>query len=159
MVSEIKLTQNEADRLIALEKHCEYLALGETQPIYSYPSLGGKLAIPLICLNKKENFMLDIYRNKIMLTKETRQLRGRQIIPLLRLDTGGAPHTNPDGEEIPSPHLHIYREGYGDKFAVYVPSDKFLNLTNSWETLWNFMTFCNVKKPPQLNPELWVNND
>jgi hypothetical protein len=35
----------------------------------------------------------------------------------MRLDLDGPPHRNPDDEEIPWPHLHVYREGYGDKWA------------------------------------------
>jgi hypothetical protein len=32
----------------------------------------------------------------------------------MRLDLDGPPHRNPDDQEIPCPHLHIYRAGYGD---------------------------------------------
>ncbi|HEY7442131.1 MAG TPA: hypothetical protein VH701_06920 [Vicinamibacterales bacterium] len=33
----------------------------------------------------------------------------------------GAPHRNPDDEEIPCPHLHLYREGYGDSLGDAAP--------------------------------------
>lgn len=48
----------------------------------------------------RENFLLDIRRGKIDLLKATNQNRARQTIVLVRLDLGGAPHRNPDGEEI-----------------------------------------------------------
>jgi hypothetical protein len=37
------------------------------------------------------------------------------MVVLVRLDLGGAPHRNPFDEEIGVPHLHLYREGFGDK--------------------------------------------
>ena len=70
------------------------------------------------------------------------------MIILVRLDFGGPPHRNPDGEEIGCPHLHTYREGYGDKWAAEVPTDKFSDLSDLWTTLGDFMTLCNVVKPP-----------
>jgi hypothetical protein len=69
---------------------------------------------------------------------------------LARLDFGGPPHRNPDGEEIPCPHLHLYREGYGDKWAVPIPVDRFPNVNDLWLTLQDFMDYCNVIEPPQI---------
>ena len=61
----------------------------------------------------------------------------------LRLDYGGPLHRNPDGEEIPCPHLHIYREGYGDKWAVPIPTQDSPNIHDHWQTLQDFMRYCN----------------
>lgn len=155
-MSELDLTQAEADTLITLEKHCEYLALGRTQKQLEYPSLGGRLILPLLCVNKRENFFLDITRSSLILTKETKQLRGRQIIPLLRLDVGGPPHRNPDDTEIPSPHLHIYREGFGDKYAIPIPEIEFKDITDSRQTLVDFMKRCNITKPPLIGYGLFT---
>jgi len=47
----------------------------------------------------------------------TYQNRGRAVVVLLRLDLKGSPLRNPNDEVIPCPHLHIYREGFGDKWA------------------------------------------
>ena len=153
-MSEIDLTQAEADMLIALEKHC---ALEETQKPLNYPDLGGRLIVPLLCINRRENFFLDITRSTIVLTKETKQLRGRQVIPLLRLDVGGgAPHRNPDDTEIPSPHLHIYREGYGDKWAIAIPTGKFTDLSKGYQTLIEFMSYCNITKIPHIRKGLFT---
>ena len=92
--------------------------------------------------------MLDVSRGRIDLTKGTYQNRSRQVIVLVRLDFGGQPHCNPDGQEIPLHHLHIYREGYGDKWAVPVLADQFSNISDLWQTLQDFMIFCNITEPP-----------
>ncbi len=76
-----------------------------------FPIEGNRLSVPLISADKRENFMLDVMRAQIKLTKATYRNRARQVIILMRLDLDGRPHRNPDGVEIPCPHLHIYREG------------------------------------------------
>ena len=75
---------------------------------------------------------------------------------LVRLDFGGKPHRNPDGEEIASPHLHIYREDFGDKWAHSVPADSFPNTQDAWRTLNDFMRFCNIVEPPVFNRGLFA---
>jgi len=141
-MTEINLSQAEANALIQMEKH----KTNDEQ--WSYPGLGGSISIPLTSDNKRETFSLDISRGKVDLLKGTYQNRSRQVIILVRLDFGGQPHRNPDGQEITSPHLHIYREGYGDKWAIPVPVDRFRNLSNLWNTLDDFMRFCNIIEPP-----------
>lgn len=101
---EINLPQTEADLLIAMEK------VLVDKELYDYPGLGGQISIPLMSKNKRENFVLDISRGRIDLSKGTYQNRARQIVILVRLDFGGRPHRNPDDQEVSSPHLHIYRE-------------------------------------------------
>ena len=107
-MADIDVTQAEADALIAMEKRF----VDEND--WMFPNAGERLALDLTSLDKRENFVLDITRAQIKLTKATYQNRARQAIILMRLDLGGPPHRNPDGEEIPCPHLHIYREGFGD---------------------------------------------
>ncbi len=147
---EINLTQSEADMLIAMEKH------RVNDDRWDYPGLGGAIFVPLISVNKRENFLLDISRGKIDLLKGTYQNRARQVIVLVRLDFGGQPHRNPDGEEIVSPHLHIYREGFGDKWAALIPADKFSDLSDLWQTLEDFMRFCNITRTPLIQRGLFI---
>ena len=45
---------------------------------------------------------------EINLTKGTYQNRGRQVVVLARLDFGGAPHRNPDGETKSSPPIFTF---------------------------------------------------
>ena len=136
------LTQAEADMLMALKKRRSDTIQRD------YPSLGGAVMAPLISIDGRERFSLDLRRGRIDLAKGTYQNRGRQIVVLARLDFGGAPHRNPDGKEIGSPHLHLYREGYGDKWAFPIPEDRFANLKDLWITLDDFMRFCNIVAPP-----------
>lgn len=144
-MAKIDLTQEEADNFIKMEKN----KVDDLQ--WTYPGLGGSIAIPLISINKKEKFTLDITRGNINLSKGTYQNRTRIAITLVRLDFGGSPHRNPDDEEIQTPHLHIYRAGYGDKWAYNVPEDKFPNMNNDpWKTLEDFMKFCNIINPPKI---------
>lgn len=141
-MADINLAQADADALIAMKK----LRLDDEH--WDYPGLGGTIRIPLASTDRREDFMHDITRGRIDLLKGSYQNRSREVIILVRLDFGGRPHRNPDDEEIPSPHLHVYREGYADKWAVPVPSDKFTNMTDLWETLDDFMRFCNITNPP-----------
>ena len=72
-----------------------------------------------------EAFHLDISRSRINLLKGKFQNRARTTIVLARIDIGGAPHRNPDDEEIACPHVHLFREGYGDRWAFPVPPEAF----------------------------------
>src|SRR6476620_3735915 len=136
------LLQAEANALIALAK------VKINDEPYDYPGTGGSLVVPLTSQDKREEFLLNIYRGRIDLLKGTYQKRGRQVIVLVRIDFGGAPHRNPDGMEMPCPHLHLYREGFGDKWAEPLPVNKFPNIGDLWKTLEDFMQFCNVIDRP-----------
>jgi hypothetical protein len=143
------LTQQEADALLALEKHY----IGSER--FSFPSLGGALRIPLHSPDHREEFSLDITRGRIELRKNTFQSRARKAVILARIDLGGPPHRNPDGEEIACPHLHVYREGYGDKWATPLPSH-FTDSNDAWKTLFEFLGFCNVTTKPTILQELFT---
>ena len=123
---------------------------------YEYPSLGGAVRIPLQSPDKRELFSLDITRSQIVLTKGTYQNRSRGIAILARLDFGGAPHRNPDDEEIACPHLHLYREGYADRWAIPLPAERFTDATDPWLLLLEFMQFVNVTVPPDIQRGLFT---
>jgi hypothetical protein len=114
-VAEVDLTQIEADALIAIEKR----RVDEKE--WTFPSPGEQVVIPITSRDRRENFLLDLTRSRIKLSKATFQNRARQTVILMRLDLDGPPHRNPDDQEIPCPHLHVYREGYGDKWATPAP--------------------------------------
>ncbi|HOC66862.1 MAG TPA: hypothetical protein PKG62_05680 [Methanothrix soehngenii] len=143
-MAEIDLTQDEADALIAMPK------LKINDDVTYYPNPGGSQAIPLRSIDKTEDFLLDIKRGRIDLMKATYQNRARKTIVLMRLDLNGAPHRNPDGEEVASPHLHVYREGYGDKWAGPLPTDSFRDPADQWTALSDFMRYCNITQPPDI---------
>ena len=143
------LTQVEADQLIALPKS------RVDRRTWSYPRGGGRVAIPLLSEDKREHFVLDLRRARIDLAKSTHQIRARQVVPLIRLCMGTAPHRNPDGEKIIPIHLHHYREGYWDKWAQPIPANAFRDLTDQFGTLADFMAYCNIIEPPTIQSS-WI---
>ena len=149
-MADMNLTQAEADALIAMEKH------RTTEQRIDFPMGGQSLVLPLQSADKREQFMLDLRCARIDLRKVKIQNRARQVVVLVRLDLGGAPHRNPDDVEVPAPHLHIYREGFGDKWAVAVPAERFRNMNDVWATLDDFLLFCNITQPPHIERGLFT---
>jgi hypothetical protein len=149
-MADLTLTQAEADALIAMEKH----RANEDQ--HDFPMAGDSLVLPLQSSDKREQFSLDISRGRIDLLRAKYQNRARQVIGLVRLDLGGRPHRNPDDQELPCPHLHVYKEGYGHKWATPVPVDRFNRISDLYGTLEDFMRFCNITQPPHINRGLFT---
>ncbi len=145
----INLTQAEADALIAMEKR-----RANEERSY-FPMSGESLVLPLQSPDRREQFLLDLSRGHIDLLKVKMQNRGRQVVVLVRLDLAGATHRNPNDEEIPAQHLHLYREGYGDKWAEPIPVDRFRNTSDLWTTLEDFLRFCNITQPPHIDWRLF----
>jgi hypothetical protein len=149
-MADTDLSQNEANALLALEK------VRENDTIHLFPVGGSGLIVPLIAVDRSENFLLDLSRGRINLLKAKYQTRARQVVVLARLDLNGAPHRNPDDVEVPCPHLHLYRAGYGHKWAVPAPTNDFPHLGDLWATLFDFMAFCNITRPPHFEKGLLV---
>ncbi len=158
------LTQSEADALINIPK------IKKSDDIYEFPLPGEKLTIPIISLENQENFLIDVSRGRIRLTKCTYQERCQTIIILVRLDVDGPPHTNPEvvnvplsyfipynGKAINCPHLHLYVEDFGDKWAIPTPQDKFSDTTDLYKTLQDFFQYCNVIETPKIYRRLTLN--
>lgn len=147
-MAETPLTQMEADALIAVQKRS--LATG---PVIL--PVSGRVEVPLSDQEGNVDFQLDIRRSGFDISKGTNQTRVRKTIVLVRLDYGGAPHRNPDGVEVPCPHLHIYRSGYGDKWAYPISTDQFGDVNDFRRTLDDFMIFCNVIEQPEFQEVLF----
>ena len=62
---------------------------------WTFPPADRRITLTLTSLDKRENFMFDVTRAQIKLTKSTYQNRARQAIILMRLDLDGPPHRNP----------------------------------------------------------------
>ncbi|MGL4728485.1 MAG: DUF6978 family protein [Bosea sp. (in: a-proteobacteria)] len=144
------LTQIEADALLAMEKH------RTDERLWRLPDTGGGIVVPLISIDGSETFHLDVSRGRINLSKGKIQNRARSTIVLARIDFGGAPHRNPDDEEIACPHIHLYREGYGDRWAYPISHEVFTQPTEHWQTLLDFMQFCNITQPPEFDRGLFT---
>ena len=148
-MTDVHLTQAEADELLAMEKR------KVDNRDYNFPVRGDSLAIRLISSDAREHFLLDLYRGKANRLKVSYQNRARSVVVLARLDIGGAPHRNPDGTKIVCPHLHLYSEDFGDKYAVSPPAH-FSDLANAWTTLHDFILFCNIVVPPKIQRGLFI---
>lgn len=110
------LTQSEFDQLVHIEKifkENSSLTLGPA-PI--------KWTRDIISSDRKETFLLDFIRGSLEIKKYTYNKRYRQSIVLLRICSTGR-HSNPQilgGECFNGPHVHVYKEGYGDKVAYSI---------------------------------------
>jgi len=103
---------------------------------------------------KTEIYLLDFYRGSFELTKYTINKRYKQTIILLRYDSDGR-HTNPDGEKFEGAHIHLYKEGYNDKYAFSVSKIGLVE-TDGMEVVFNkIMHFCNIKKIPYIEMSMF----
>lgn len=147
-----------------IDQDLEYLRnlekVKETDERYSFPTNGSQINIPLISKDGREKFFLDLTKASINLSKITAQNRARVVIQLARLNFGGSPHRNPDGEKVGVPHIHLYKEGYGDTWAY--PAKQFikedtLNSGNFEAILDEFMDFCCIVEKPKIQFSLFTN--
>jgi hypothetical protein len=144
------LTQSEADALLAIEKY----RVDEQR--WRLPDTGGGIVVPLVSADGDEQFHLDISRGRINLAKGKIQNRSRTTMVLARIDFGGPPHRNPNDEEIACPHVHLYREGFGDRWAYPISPTVFTKPADHWQTLLDFMRFCNITRPPEFERGLFT---
>ena len=135
------LPQTEADVLIAMAKTFADATVISIPP-------GADETRELIGADPKEQFLLDIWRGTLRLSKFRYQTRGRQVVVLVRLCIEGAPHTNPDGTRLAGSHLHRYREGYDDRWAQQLDARLFPNTSDVWRTFEDFCAYCNVRGVP-----------
>jgi hypothetical protein len=132
------LSQTEVDTLVAMRK------------VFVRPAIVGfppgldethELRDP----SGRELFLLDLSRGTMVLAKVKMQVRGRKIIPLVRVDLFGS-HTNPGPghERIDGPHIHVYREGDGDRWAKPLDLAVFSDPTNHMGVYKDFCRYCSI---------------
>jgi hypothetical protein len=146
---DIYLNEDEAKRLLEMPK------IKENDNVYSISQSGGKSIIPLLSIDKRERFYLDLSINRIDIKKGKYQNRARQVFVLARVDFNGSPHRNPDGTIVNCPHLHIYTEKYADKYAIELPQKYFANTEDLFQLLDEFMKYCNIINPPIIQRSLF----
>lgn len=143
------LTQSEADALMALVKQ-----FVDPPPAISIPP-GADDRYELAAVAGREKFILDVLRGTLRLTRLTLNERVRASIVLARLDIDGRPHTNPDGSSVGRSHLHVYREGFEERWAIPLhevkgPDGRLLlpeDPTHA-QLFGAFCAFCNIESPP-----------
>lgn len=149
-MSIIQLTQVEADSLFHMAKK----RANETK--YLFPNPGKCIQIHLRSLDLRHEFILSLRAGKIELKKKTFQLRIADVFILARIDLAGGLHRNPDGKEIPCPHIHLYKEGFNDQWAYPLP-DVFFNPANWQQTLDEFYEYCNIIEKPYIEFDPYEN--
>lgn len=105
----------------------------------------------IVSIESNDTFILSYHHGIINFEKYTFNNRHPAIV-LLRFDSMGT-HTNPDeeGKIFRGPHVHIYREGFGDKIAFPVSEiglDK--NNLKREVVLPVFLGYCNVQNYPRM---------
>lgn len=138
-----ELTQSEFDYLMGQAKRFE----DESTILLGPAPLQWSKKIQSI--STKDTFLLDFYRGTFRLEKYTYNHRFNQTTVLMRFDSYGE-HTNPDGERISGYHVHIYKEGFGDKFA-YPASNFGIGSTDTIEViLHKMLLYCNIRRIPPI---------
>ena len=139
-----KLTQIEADMLISMLK--ESLEKNIEIPI----NKANRTEFEVVeVADKKEKFIINIARkgiNNQAMTYQARHPRTGEI--LLRLDINPSTfHRNPDGEKIEGNHLHVFTEGFGEKYAIpfEVKSNNFHDLCMEFFERFNLIDKPNVR--------------
>ena len=141
-MSEIILTEREAKALIKMDKKL-------LKPQVEWSPIGGSVEVLLKSQNNQEDFILNYRRGRINLSKRNHHLR-KQTIGLVRLDIGH-PHRNPDGKEVGTKHLHLYKEGYNNlRWAYDIPKKDFSHLDDVEQTIVDFLNYINVVNIPDV---------
>jgi hypothetical protein len=156
------LTQGKVNYLIKLEKK------RISDDMLFFPLADKFIEIPVISMDESESFLIDVNRKgTIKMSKCTYQNRYRKTNILLRLDLNGPPHSNPKVQKVPlsifekyngalirCPHLHLYTEGYGTKWAVPAEDEGFRELDDLFNILMEFFDYCNIVKPYRIQKRL-----
>lgn len=92
-----------------------------------------------------------------------------EIEILRRLDIDGPPHPNPviesvplnflvpyNGIEVPCPHLHIYVEGFADRWAIPAPEDLVNSNSDLYSIMKDFLRYCSVQEMPNIKRGLFL---
>lgn len=154
------LTQEEAEHLRALEKEfatADVLLFSLSQS-FDYDR-------ELLSIDRREKFILTLERGRRKRARLKYQTRGRKIVVLARLDIEGPAHRNPfnsphrPGERILCPHLHIFRENFGDGIAYMpdeVPGFAITDAADGLAWFVDFLNFCRVNPAtvPDIQTEL-----
>jgi hypothetical protein len=150
------LSQQEAQRLFELPKRIfsEYAI--------RFPSEGERITLECLSYSRRYVFQADIDRSGMIRSKLKFQNRYNRIFILRRLEIIGPPHKNPpdalqydflkkyENMEIPCPHLHIYVEGFNDRWAIPISDfDGFSMLPGDtpYEIMIKFFKYCNIDIP------------
>ena len=132
------LSQSEAEGLIAVRKvFIERTPLTVNRPFNEQRQLRSDR-------EPYETFYLNITQTAIEFGRYSTVTRFFQI-PLIRACVNpDYVHPNPDGTEVKGSHIHIYKEGFLDRFA-YPLSERGFTETAMVPFIRAFLTYCNIE--------------
>ena len=130
------ITQIEYESLMQLLKEFK-----ERNPL----SLKEHWSREIIAPETGDSFMLDFYNGRIEFKKFSINKRYRNTIILIRYCSHGV-HTNPDGIQFTGSHLHLYKEGFDDKFAVGIGTIGATSSSTIVEVLEKFLDYCKIQR-------------
>lgn len=143
------LTDKEVQRLTDAMKHFV------ERTCIDFPGFGSCFEREATTYDGHDMFVIDVNRKgKLKPTKCTFQERYAVTDIIFRLDIDGPPHENPDGVDVPCPHLHVYREGYADKWAYPIDPKQFSDTTNLLKSFREFLALCNIHDIPEIQASL-----
>lgn len=135
------LTQEKFNELMSLEKFIEAKK-------YLLPGQNEKNSVSVSDVNGYEKFILDVNRKGSFENKCTIQTRyineGTTII--VCLDINGPEHMNPDGRILSRNHIHIYKEGFEDKYAYDLDEFDWDLFQNIFSLILLFADYCRYNK-------------
>jgi hypothetical protein len=132
------LTQSEADGLRIVRKlFLDKMPLIINQPYSEQRQLRSET-------NPYDTFYLNINQTAIEFGKYNTLTRYFSICLVRICIDKDSVHENPDGKKIKGHHIHIYKEGYADRFAYPLENYNFSNF-DIVPLLRQFLRFCNIE--------------
>ena len=139
------MNNDEMNELHKLLKHIK-----ETNIIF--PDMNQKGEYHVDSLTSSHKFIVNISRSsRIRPKKCTYQIRAEDNSVMFRVDIDGPAHPNPDGSNVPCPHIHIYdyKDGsYLENWAFPLGDRLPTNPDDLVQVFLDFLVFNNVQNSP-----------
>ncbi|MDD6716645.1 MAG: hypothetical protein PUF49_09750 [Firmicutes bacterium] len=135
-----ELTQVQADTLMSMQKHFK-------ESDIKISKVGESNVFELSDGEGENSFYFDIDRRGKIEFKTKFQERYETNDVLVRLDLNSPDHINPDGSKVGRYHIHIYKEGYADRWAYNINEYGFKIDAPFRDNFYRFCNFCNIEIP------------
>ena len=137
----------ELDDILIARKHF-------TACSFIFPAQNGFIDLDVEVIDGSERLILTINRKGQIRLDRCSFLERHRNYSLIRLDLDKTKwHTNPNGQVIKGPHIHVYHRDYSDKLAypigeapiLFTQNQKlFQNIDDLLQTFLDFAIYCNI---------------